>query len=294
MTIKKSLSERIFSGVNAIILIVLTFICVYPMIHILAASLSNSSAIASHRGLLFFPKGFSLQSYELVFANPYIFTGYRNTIFYVVAATLLNLVLTTLAAYALSRQQNKLRGALMLFITFTMYFNGGLVPTYILINNLLGIANTPWVMILPGAVSAYNLIIMRTFFAGIPVAMEESAKIDGAHDFIVLFRIFVPLAKPVIAVMTLFYGVGHWNAWFNASLYIQNRDLLPLQVILREILIQNSTQSMTTSVESFDKMQVAETVKYATIIVATLPILALYPFLQKYFVKGVMIGSIKG
>ena len=293
MKIKKSLFDRIFSGINGLLLLMIMFICVYPMVHILAASLSEASAIASHRGLLFWPKGFSLDSYGLVFENPYILSGYGNTIFYVVAGTLLNLVLTTMAAYALSRRQNRVRQAVMLGITFTMYFSGGLIPTYMLINDL-GIANTRWVMLLPGAVSAYNLIIMRTYFAGIPTALEESAKIDGANDFTVLARIFVPLAKPVIAVMTLFYGVGHWNAWFNASLYIQNRDLLPHQVILREVLIQNSTQNMTTSVEGFDKMMVAETVKYATIIVATLPILALYPFLQKYFVKGVMVGSIKG
>lgn len=293
MLAKKSSLERIFNVANIFVLSVIIFVCLYPMVHILAASLSDSAAIASHRGLLFFPKGFSMYSYRLVLENPYVFSGYSNTIIYVVLGTVLNLILTTLAAYALSRQQNKLRNIIMIMITFTMYFSGGLVPTYMLINDL-GLADTRWVMIIPGAISAYNLIIMRTFFAGIPISMEESAKIDGANDFTVLFRIFVPLAKPVIAVMTLFYGVGHWNAWFNASLYIQNRDLLPLQVILREILIQNTTQNMTTSVEGFDKMQVAETVKYATIIVATVPILVLYPFLQKYFVKGVMIGSIKG
>lgn len=293
MKVKQSPAEKVFSAINVFVLFIIMFVCIYPMIHILAASLSDSAAIAAHRGLLFFPKGFSLQSYELVLENPYIFTGYKNTILYVISGTLINLILTTLAAYALSRQQNRLKGILMLMITFTMYFSGGLIPTYMLVNSL-GMANTPWVMIIPGAVSAYNLIIMRTFFLGIPVSMEESAKIDGANDFVVLARIFVPLAKPVIAVMTLFYGVGHWNAWFNASIYIQDRSLLPLQIILREILIQNTTQNMTTSVESFDKMQIAETVKYATIIVATVPILALYPFLQKYFVKGVMIGSIKG
>lgn len=293
MKIKLSAGERAFSFIIGIILVALMFICLYPVWYILAASLSDSAAIASHRGLLFWPKGFSLQSFGMVFENPMIFTGYKNTIYYVLVGTLLNLILTTFAAYALSRHQNRLRNIIMIMITFTMYFSGGLIPTYMLIQNL-GMANTRWVMLIPGAVSAYNLIIMRTYFAGIPVEMEESAKIDGANDFIVLFQIFAPLAKPVIAVMTLFYGVGHWNAWFNASLYIQNRDLLPLQVILREILIQNSTQNMITSIDSADKMMIAETVKYATIIVATLPILALYPFLQKYFVKGVMVGSIKG
>ena len=293
MKIKRPLSERVFLWTIDVILFVIMFICLYPMVHILAASLSDSALIASHRGVLFFPKGFSLESYGLVFENKDLFTGYMNTLIYVIFGTALNLLLTVLAAYALSRQQNPVRNIVMLLITFTMYFSGGLVPTYMLINDL-GLDNTRWALIIPGAVSAYNLIITRTFFAGIPVALEESAKIDGANDFVVLFRIFVPLAKPIIAVMTLFYGVGHWNAWFNASLYIQNRELLPLQIFLREILIQNTTQNMTTSVESMDKMQVAETVKYATIIVATVPILALHPFLQKYFVKGVMIGSIKG
>lgn len=293
MKIKQTLGERAFSLVNGAILFLLMFICLYPMWHILCASLSSSSAIAAHRGLLFWPKSFSTEAYALVFENRYIGTGYLNTIFYVVVGTVVNLFLTVTAAYALSRQSNHLRKYLMLMITFTMYFSGGLIPTYMLINSL-NLDNTRWVLIIPTAVSAYNLIVTRTFFEGIPVALEESAKIDGANDLVVLWKIFIPLAKPIIAVMTLFYGVGHWNSWFNASIYIMDRDLLPLQVFLREILIQNTTQNMTTSVESMDKMQIGETVKFATIIVATLPILMLYPFLQKYFVKGVMIGSIKG
>lgn len=293
MKIKRSAGENIFIVVNALMLFCVMFVCLYPMWHILAASLSDATRILSHRGLLFWPEGFSLEAYELVFSNRWILIGYKNTLFYVVVGTLLNVTLTVIAAYALSREQNTLRKGIMLMITFTMYFSGGLVPTYMLINNL-GLANTRWVLIIPGAISAYNLIVARTFFAGIPVALEESAKIDGANDFQVLGKIFVPLAKPIIAVLVLFYGVGHWNSWFNASLYIQDRNLMPLQVFLREILIQNTTESMTTSIESADKMMVGETVKYATIIVATLPILVLYPFLQKYFVKGVMIGSIKG
>ena len=293
MKIKQTPGERAFSLVNGAILFLLMFICLYPMWHILCASLSSSSAIAAHRGLLFWPKSFSTEAYALVFETRYIGTGYLNTSFYVVVGTVVNLFLTVTAAYALSRQSNHLRKYLMLMITFTMYFSGGLIPTYMLINSL-NLDNTRWVLIIPTAVSAYNLIVTRTFFEGIPVALEESAKIDGANDLVVLWKIFIPLAKPIIAVMTLFYGVGHWNSWFNASIYIMDRDLLPLQVFLREILIQNTTQNMTTSVESMDKMQIGETVKFATIIVATLPILMLYPFLQKYFVKGVMIGSIKG
>lgn len=293
MKIQRTAEERVFEYINGFLLFLVMFVCLYPMIHIIAASFSDATRIVSHRGLLFWPVGYSVEAYSLVFANRWITSGYLNTMFYVLVGTMLNVVLTVVAAYALSREGNRIRNIVMLMITFTMYFNGGLVPTYMLINNL-GLANTRWVLIIPGAVSAYNLIVARTFFAGIPVALEESAKIDGANDFQVLWKIYAPLAKPIIAVLTLFYGVGHWNAWFNASLYIQDRSLLPLQVFLREILIQNFTQNMTTSIDSVDKMMVGETVKYATIVVATVPILILYPFLQKYFVKGVMIGSIKG
>lgn len=185
------------------------------------------------------------------------------------------------------------KNPIMFLIVFTMFFNGGLIPTYLLVNNL-GLLDSRWALIIPSAMSAYNLIIMRTSFQGIPVSLEESAKLDGANDFTVLFRIVLPLSMPVVAVMILFYGVGHWNSWFNALIYLRTRDLYPLQLILREILITNSTDSMMTGVGGADKMPIGETIKYATIIVATIPILLLYPFLQKYFVKGVMIGAIKG
>lgn len=184
------------------------------------------------------------------------------------------------------------KNAIMFMIVFTMFFEGGLIPLYILVGKL-GMMDTRWAVIIPSAVSAFNLIIMRTVFQGVPVSLEESAKIDGASDWTVLFRVIIPLSLPVVAVMVLFYGVSHWNSWFPAMIYLQNRGLLPLQLILREILIANDTTSMTTGVASGDQMQIGETIKYATIIIATVPILFLYPFLQKYFVKGVMIGAVK-
>jgi putative aldouronate transport system permease protein len=201
--------------------------------------------------------------------------------------------MTSFGAYALSRQHVMWKNPVMFLIVFTMFFSGGLIPTYLLIQDL-GMLNTRWALIIPSAMSAYNLIIMRTSFQSVPVSLEESAKLDGASDFTVLFRVILPLSMPVVAVMILFYGVAHWNSWFSALIYLRKRELYPLQLILREILITSSTESMMTSVGGADKTPIGETIKYATIIVATGPILLLYPFLQKYFVKGVMIGAIKG
>jgi putative aldouronate transport system permease protein len=292
MYYKQSNSEKLFNIINAIILSMLMFLFLYPMLHITAASLSAPTKIVQHRGLLFFPLGFTINAYKLVFQNPMIAISYKNTLIYVLLGTIINIFLTSLGAYALSRKQLMIRNAIMLLITFTMFFSGGLIPSYLLIRDL-HLQNTIWVLLIPNAISAYNLIIMRTYFLGLPDSLEESAKMDGAGDFTVLFKIMLPIAKPIVAVMVLFYGVGHWNSWFSASIYLRNRELFPLQLILREILIQNATETMTTTVDSVDKGMIGETVKYATIVVATLPILFIYPFLQKYFVKGVMIGSIK-
>lgn len=293
MNYKLKLGERIFGTVNIVILCILLLIFLYPIVYILFGSLSDPGKMMEHSGILLTPVGFTLEAYKLVFKNPLILSSYGNTIFYVFAGTILNVFLTTLGAYGLSRKKLLLKNFFMLLITFTMFFSGGLVPHYLLVKNL-AMQDTRWVMLIPTAISAYNLIIMRTFFLGLPESLEESAKIDGAGDFTVLFKIFIPVAKPVIAVMVLFYGVGHWNEWFNASIYLTKRELFPLQLILREILIQNSTDSMMTDVGGADKALIGESVKYATIVVATLPILFVYPFLQKYFQKGFMIGSVKG
>ena len=293
MTIKRSLGEKIFDTSNVFVLLLLSCLTLYPFLYVLIASFSDPAWVVKTRGIILLPEGFTFDTYKLVFQNPSILTGYMNSIFIVVVGTSLNILMTSLGAYALSRQNVMWKNPIMFGIVFTMFFNGGLIPTFLLVNNL-GLLNSRWALILPVAMSAYNLIIMRTAFMGVPVSLEESAKLDGANDFTVLFRVVLPLSMPVVAVMILFYGVAHWNAWFNSLIYIRTRELYPLQLILREILITNSTDSMMTGVGGGDKMPVGETIKYATIIIATIPVLCLYPMLQKYFVKGVMIGAIKG
>jgi len=289
---KRSVGESVFSWFNIGFMLLLCTVTLYPFIYILFASLSDPTEMARFRGLLLFPKGFSLDAYKAVLDNPMIIVGYRNTLYYVVVGTAINLVMTTLGAYALSRQGVLLKNPIMFIIVITMVFNGGLIPSFLLVNNL-GLLNTAWALLLPGAINSFNLIIMRTAFQGIPVSLEESARIDGANDWVILTRIIIPLSLPVIAVMILWYTVGHWNSYFSALIYLRDRELFPLQLILREILISNSTDNMMTGAATSDRADIGVTIKYATIIVSTLPILLIYPFLQKYFVHGVLIGALK-
>lgn len=291
MAIKRSVGERVFNIFNIIFMLLLMFVMIYPILFVALASLSSPSLIMSHKGLLLWPKGFSLGSYKAIFNYKMIFLSYQNTVIYVVLGTAINIFMTTLGAYGLSRKNVLLSDAIMFFIVFTMFFSGGLIPMYLLMQNL-SLINTRWAMWLPGMIGTTNLIIMRTSFKAIPSSLEESARIDGANDFVILYRVIVPLSKPVIAVMLLYYGVGHWNSWFNAMIYLQDRNLYPLQLILREILIDSTTDVI--ELGGDDSEPIAQTIKYATIMVATVPILCVYPFLQKYFVKGVMIGAIKG
>src|SRR5712691_10276732 len=291
---KRSFSELIFDYGNILFMIALIAATLYPMLYILFASFSDPTLLAQHRGLLAGPLGFSTEAYARVFENPNILTGYRNAIYYVVSGTFINIVLTTLGAYVLSRRKVLWKEPIMFRIVFTMFFSGGLIPTFLLVGRSLGWINSPLALIIPGAIQTYNLIIMRTAFQQVPYELNEAARMDGANDFQILWRIYIPLVKPVLAVMVLFYSVSHWNSFFPALIYLRNRDLYPLQLILREILIQNGTQSMTTSASSGDVQMISETIKYATIVVATVPILLIYPFLQRYFIKGVLIGSIKG
>ncbi|KQY94781.1 sugar ABC transporter permease [Paenibacillus sp. Root52] len=292
MQYKRSLGETIFSWFNISFMLLLCFATLYPFIYILLASISDPTEISRFRGMLLYPKGFSMDAYTAVLQNPMVLTGYRNTLFYVIAGTAINLIMTTLGAYALSRRNVYFRNHIMLYIVITMVFSGGLIPSFLLINNL-GMLNTPWALLLPGAINSFNLIIMRTAFQTIPASLEESARIDGANDWVIMTRIIIPLSMPVIAVMILWYAVGHWNSYFNALIYLRDRELFPLQLVLREILISNSTDNMMTGAATGDRMDIGITIKYATIIVSTLPILVLYPFLQKYFVHGVMIGALK-
>lgn len=287
--IKKTPGERAYDGISTAALLLLIFISAYPLYHVLMASFSDSNRLLSHTGLLLVPDGFSLDAYGKVLSNPNIATGYRNTLFLVVFGTALNLVMTTLGAYGLSRKNLYFGNAIMMMIVFTMFFGGGLIPEFMLVSNTLHLRGSLLAVMIPSAISTYNLIVMRTSIQALPESLIESAKIDGAGEFKVLWRIVVPLSLPIISVMVLFYAVGHWNSWFSAAIYLRDRELFPLQLVLREILILNNTNAG----ESGDMEAIGESIKYATIIVATAPILAVYPFLQKYFVKGVMIGAIK-
>lgn len=282
-----------FDVVNHVILLLLVFVTLYPFLYVVFASLSDSARMESYTGALWKPLGFSIAAYTAVLQNPSIGTGYLNTLFLVVVGTALNIAFTTVAAFVLSRKTFYFRRPITLMILFTMFFSGGLIPTYLVVKDL-HLLNSLWSCILPGLVSSWNFMIMRTYFEGIPVSLEESAKLDGANDIVILLRIILPLCGPILAVMVLFYGVGQWNQWFAPMIYLQDHAKFPLQLILREILLANDTDSMLTGVTDMDKKAVGETIKYATVVVATVPILCVYPFLQKYFVKGVMIGAVKG
>lgn len=290
----RSIGEKIFGIFNFLFMTVMILIVLAPIWHIVMASFSDSTEIIRSKGLMLIPKDFTLDAYKMVFKNPSILTGYRNTLIVVVAGTALSLILTAFGAYALSRKQVLWSGLIMKLIVFTMFVSGGMIPAYLLVSKWLNLDNNLLALILPVAISPWNLTIMRTSFAGIPDGLIESARIDGANDFTILFKIVMPVSKSIIAVMILYYGVSYWNSWFAASLYIRNRELWPLQLLLREILIQSNSTSMTESMAGAADNTVEESIKYATIIVATLPILCIYPLLQKHFVKGVMIGSIKG
>jgi putative aldouronate transport system permease protein len=294
-SIRASRGDRIFDALNITILTAVLIIVLYPLVFVISASVSDAMLVMQGKVWLW-PRGFNLDAYKRVFQNSDILMGYRNVIFYTVLGTAINIVMTIAGAYPLSRKDFVGRNALMLLITFTMFFNGGLIPTYMVIKGL-GLVNTFWALLLPGAVSVWNLIIMRTFFQNtIPVELQESAVIDGASNFRILFSLVLPLSIPVIAVIVLYYAVGHWNAYFSALIYLSDRNQYPLQLFLREILVMNQMQDMMegASETAAQQQMLAESLKYAVIIVSSIPVLLLYPLLQRYFVKGVMIGAIKG
>jgi putative aldouronate transport system permease protein len=282
--------DRVFIVIIYILTGLLALMCLYPMLHVFFASISDPLKLMVHTGVLLRPQGISLKGYEIVLSNANMVTGYMNTIFYVAVGTFVNMLLSSMGAYALSRTNYMFKRTITIGIVFTMYFSGGLIPNFLLIRGL-HLYNTRWALIFPGAIATWNLIVMKAGFQHIPASLEESAKIDGANDFTILFRIFLPVAKATLAVMTLFYAVGHWNAWFNAMIYLQDRGRYPLSLFLREILIANSTSGNVSP--DADVFFLDEVIKYATIIVSTVPILAAYPFAQRYFMTGVMLGSLK-
>lgn len=290
MKIKQTRGDRIFDVINYTVVTLLMIVTLYPIVYVAVASVSDPVIVAQSGGLLLWPQGLQLEGYRRVLENREIWSGYANTIFYTVVGTLLNVAFTAGLAFALSRKKLMLKKPITLFMMVTMFFSGGMIPTYLNMKSL-GLLDTRMAVLLPGLVSAYNCIIMRTNFESIPDSLEESARIDGASDWTVFSRIVLPLSMPTVAVMILFYGVGHWSSWFNEMMYLQNRGLWPLQLIIREILVLSSSSAMNDGGLSYE---MTEIIKYATIMVSTLPILCVYPFLQKYFVKGVMVGAVKG
>jgi putative aldouronate transport system permease protein len=290
-----SLQDRIFDGVNYTFLTFILLLVLYPLWFVVIASFSEPDLVNAGKVWLI-PRGFNLDGYVRLMDEKRIWSGYLNSFFYLFAGTTINLFLTIPAAYALSRKDFVGRNFFILIVTITMFFSGGLIPLYLVVKGL-GILNTRWAMILPQAVIAWNLIVTRTFFqASIPEELLDASRIDGCSNTQFFIRIVLPLSKAIIAVMVLYYGINHWNQYFNALIYLRNEALYPLQLILREILIQAQIQAqmLDDAETAADLIRIAETIKYAVIIVASLPLLILYPFLQKYFVKGVMIGAIKG
>ncbi len=277
-----------------VILSLILVILLYPIIFVLSASISDPSAIMAGKVVLF-PVGFTLKAYQAVMDYPKIWVGFSNSLFYTVAGTLVNVVVTILAGYAISRKDLVGRNFFMFLFAFTMLFNGGIVPTYLVVNQL-GLINTRWALILPQALSVWNLIITVTYFrTSIPIELLEAAQLDGCSDFQYLTRVVIPLSAPIVAVLALFYAVGHWNEYFSALLYLSKPELYPLQIILRAILVQNQVDFTMIDVRSFQAIQgMRELLKYALIVVSSVPVLMIYPFVQKYFLKGIMIGAIKG
>ena len=269
------------------------FITFYPMYFVVVASFSDPRLVLAGKTFVL-PRSVTLEGYRLVFDDPRVWTGLRNTLGYTLGGTGVSLLATMLAAYALSRRELPFRGIVMLFFTITMFFSGGLIPTYLVISGL-GMLNTYWVMVLPGAVSVYNMIIMRTFFTtNIPEELFESARLDGCSYTTFFFRIGLPLCKAIIAVISLYYAVGYWNEYYKALIYISDAEKTTLQMVLRNILLSTQESADQSGMDYSSRLMTAEQIKYALIVVSTLPIMIIYPFLQKFFAKGVMLGSIKG
>ncbi|WP_010277972.1 carbohydrate ABC transporter permease [Paenibacillus senegalensis] len=296
--IQQSRTDQIFDILNKLLVCFFILIITYPLLYILSASISDPSYVNSGKMWLL-PRDITFEGYKRVFQSNDIWTGYRNTIFYTLFGTFINLAVTLPCAYALARQELVGRAIIMGLLIFTMFFDGGLIPTYLLVRDL-GMTNTIWAMVLPNAASVWNIIVTMTFFkVTIPDGLVEAAEIDGASVFRTFFQIVLPLSLPIIAVMGLFYGVGHWNSYFNGLIYLTNKNLFPLQLFLRDILVQQQITAelmiQGSNIEAIgEQAKIAAIIKYAVMIVSAAPLLIVYPFLQRFFVKGVLIGSLKG
>ncbi len=301
MVKSKAKGSRIFNFCNILFFALIMIVCILPVWHVLCASFSNASWVMNQRGLIWYIKDFTLNGYQLVFNDNSIWTGYLNTFIYVIGTTVLGMFLTVMAAYALSRKDFIWANPLMLIISFTMLFSGGIVTLYILVTQTLNMYDSRWALILPNCMSAFYLILVRTAMQNVPDSLEESAMLDGAGRFTILFQIMLPLIKATLATVILYYVIGNWNSWFNAMIYIRSEDKKPLQLILKELLVDTNSSSnanvdisVLASGESGDAVLYKQLMKYCTIMVSTVPMFIFYPFIQKYFESGVMIGAIKG
>lgn len=288
---QESVQYKIFKVFNVFVLLVIVFCTLYPFVNVIAQSFSSEANINAGKVNLL-PKGFNIETYKKVVSDKIFWINYKNTVIYTVVGTAISMFLTTIFAYALSKKRLAGRRFLTLFAVFTMFFNGGLIPNYVLINSL-GFENTIWAIVIPGAISIYNMLIMKSFFENMPEELEEAASIDGLGTYGILLKIILPLSKAVIATMILFYAVGYWNSWFSAFLYLDQKELFPVTIYLRN-MIAGATSAMSTGATSADNLtQISANIKSVTMVLTILPILTIYPFVQKYFVSGVMLGSSK-
>ncbi|MBA4493479.1 carbohydrate ABC transporter permease [Paenactinomyces guangxiensis] len=288
---KESIQYKIFKVFNVIILLLVVFVTLFPFLNVVAQSFSDQAAINAGKVNLI-PKGFNLETYKTILHDKAFWTSYRNTIIYTVVATLISMVMTTMLAYALSKKRLMGRKFFTSFAVFTMFFNGGLIPNYILIKTL-GWTNTIWAMVIPGAISVFNMLIMKTFFESLPEELEEAAAIDGSSTYGTLIKIVLPLSKPILATMVLFYAVGNWNSWFSAFLYLDKPDMFPVTLYLRNLLAGATSGESAGATNADNLTQIAANIKAVTMVLTALPILMVYPFIQKYFVSGIMLGAVK-
>lgn len=290
----KSKGYTVFTVFNYIILTFIGLVCLYPLYYVVIASFSDPVKLISHDGLLLLPlKDYTLAGYRMVFQNKLVMSGYKNTLIVLVVGVCINMILTILGAYVIAQRKLLLRKPLTIFIIVTMYFSGGMIPAYLNVRDL-GMMDSLMALIMPSAINTSNLLIMRSAFMAVPESLSEAAEIDGASHRQILFQVMVPLVKATMAVLVLYYGVAHWNSWFNASIYLRSSDKFPLQLVLRNILIEGQTNDMLSDVGSADNPQAVQLLKYSLIVVSTLPIMCIYPFLQRFFEKGVMLGAVKG
>lgn len=290
-TVKDTPGYRAFRVANVVALLIVCAVTLYPFVNLVAKAFSSEGFIAAGEVNLL-PRGFNLETFDVVMSDAMFWTNYKNTVVYTVLGTLISMALTTPYAYALSRRHLKGRGFFIGIAVFTMFFSGGLIPNYILVADVLNMRNTLWAIVLPGAISVFNLLVMKSFFENFPAELEEAAAIDGLTTYGIFGRIVLPLSKAVLATMTLFYAVGLWNSWFSAFLYLDQKELFPVTVYLRNLIAAASNPAA--GIAGADTVQIGANIQSVTMLLTVLPIICFYPFIQRYFVSGVMLGSVKG